>query len=793
MFGPGLRTPESFTAEVQSPLMTDEDPRLFLRECAAMFFSPLCDAVHASVNATNDLFDRVHTIPAPELAAFRAGRSRWIDEFERALRAGYEARIDGRGRHERRPDAEGPQSEMQLLDTAEQDSQISLVDVVRNLRRVTHLEVSALTPRISLLLGEPMRKELDNPFGPPYVLDAMGGPARAVFASPRTARALMTRVVAEVTPALYRIYVAQNRFLADRGVLPDIKAWLRNRSQYRPGTDRELVATFRRLQSVARTRGGGARPVRMSELALAPDETKAASPGHAPPAGAGRTPASAARPQDKSDPPAPPVSDADIQAAIVALLPRPTNMSGLPSAPLGPADDAGLPAVDARIASHIAQDPVLTGVAQFAQTDLRFAIVSTLATRGGTSAGLSAIPQNLIPHLRAVLATRKPPPEILVAADLVNHLFDFIFHDPAVPAALHPVFERLQLPVLRIALFDPEFFAEIDHPARILLNDLAEAAIGAPDDAEYLARLLQVAGEVARKTCAATHLDFATLEHVAIALRRFIAEERRRTMQAIAADVETAREAERRDLARSEAMLAIRGRLAGRDPPPRIRKFAETVWVDYLASIKRRDDSTGPSVVSALQTMDDLVWSVCAKERPADKKRLQERIPSLVSELRHGCAKANLSPELVEEFMNELYRFHVAEIKAARETPATTGRVAAEPGSTAYEAEPSKVGDFVVELILGTWVRFNSRGKAHLMRLCWASIMREHYVFAGRGEGRGRVLTPEDLVRELDAGNATVVVEPIPLVERAIDAAFDAIGSGASPKFRYSDAGAHPV
>jgi hypothetical protein len=781
---------------MRDPRAPGEDPRQYLRDCEAMFFDLLCDSVHASVNGTNDLFDSMVNVPAHEVAAFRAGRSRWVEGFEKALRDGYNARIAGRGRHERRPDVEGSQSGLQLMDPAEQDTHLSLVESIRRLRRVTRLEVSALDPRIALVLGERGRPVLENPFGPSYVMDAIGGPARALYASPYTWRALMARVVSDVTPVLYRIYVAQNRFLADRDVLPDIKAWLRSRSPYRPSADREIVATFRRLQSVARTRGGIARPIKGSDLALAPDVRRSEWSGQAAPAPSPRAAPTAVAPpaSQDADAAAASVSDADIRSALAALLARTSNASPRPSTPVRPSDDPdGLPAVDANVASRAAtgaaEDSVVDRIVQFAQSDVRYAIVSELASRGGQAPELSAIPQNLIPHFRAMLAAAAAPPEVLAATDLVAQVVDYVFRDPLLPAELHSVFERLQLPILRIALFDDAFFADVDHPARRLLNILAEAAIGATEDAPYLARLLAVAGDVAQKTCTARILDHASTAEIASVLRDFVADERRRTTQAIAPDVASAIAAERRDLARSQAVQMVRNRLAGLDPPPRIRKFAETIWVDYLAAIIRHGDPDGSLVASALRTLDDLLWSVSAKERPDDRKRLRERVPTLIGELRRGAADANAPAERVDVFMNELLQYHVEDMKAER-APAAAARLAAPARKVVPDDDNlAGTGDFVMELILGTWVRFHSGGRSTLMRLRWASVMREHYVFAGRGPGRGRVLTPEDLVRELGNGGAAIVVEPIPLVERAIDAAFDAIGGGAARTTRPADAG----
>src|ERR1700719_1260794 len=48
--------------------------------------------------------------------------------------------------------------------------------------------------------------------------------------------------------------------------------------------------------------------------------------------------------------------------------------------------------------------------------------------------------------------------------------------------------------------------------------------------------------------------------------------------------------------------------------------------------------------------------------------------------------------------------------------------------------------------------------------------------------GRAVVLTPEELAWRLGAGKATLVVEPIPLFDRAVSAALDSFASGKGPQ-----------
>ena len=133
------------------------------------------------------------------------------------------------------------------------------------LRRFTRREQDALNARVSVLApSQSPARERDNPFGPDYVLDALGVSSRGVYPQPRIWRSLMVRVLADLTPTINKIYISQNRLLADRGVLPDMKAALRARSEFRPTDDKELLPTFSRMLSEV-----GALPTDIGHRAIA--------------------------------------------------------------------------------------------------------------------------------------------------------------------------------------------------------------------------------------------------------------------------------------------------------------------------------------------------------------------------------------------------------------------------------------------------------------------------------------------------------------------------------------------
>lgn len=766
-----------------------EEGLALVRECFGMYVDGLRVAVHTSVNTTNDLFDVSEQVSARMVAEFRTGRARWLAEYERALRTGYQRRILGHLRTGRRTDTQAGSATLQLLDPLDQVMQVALIGAVRRLHSTVQPELAVLSPRLAVALGEKFKQDFDNPFDPQYLLDAIGASARSIYSTPSVWRALMQRVVTDITPVLNKIYISQNRYLADQNVLPDIKAWLRNWSRHRPTNDREVVAKFRQLhadkiagkRAVPRVRVPQVRWAGGPKIPHGSSEPAPPSQMHLMRAGIASKKPAAART-------APAFMPQEVIRGALAALVKDARESAAALGTLKPrAGPNGLPVVDATLTQGTARGLVAI-LGELQRVDLLAKILPSAPLKDGAPADAALIPANLIHHLRAAVDPQYLGPENVATMDFVGLLFDYIFEDPSIPGTLHGVFVRLEVPILKAALLDAHFFSDHEHPARQLLDDLAQASIGAADSDEYFSELHAVAMEVVEYVCTSYRYDGSVIEKAAAKLRRFLTEDDRRAAIALSDDVATALASERRELARSEAVSMIRTCLAGIDVPPRVRNFVEVVWVAYVADIKRRVGPDDPRLAKPLRTLEDLLWSITAKERFSQRRRLCEIIPSMLSELRRGCVAVNFPAERTRAFMNELYEMHRKVIE--------NGRVAVTEGPEAVEAAPAVedpvseadsnepvgggVSDFVCEMIVGTWIEAVFDAKVVTMRLCWVSPLRTRYVFGTRRASRGWVLSPEELALDIECGKASIKVEPVPLVDRAVNAAFETLGAAAA-------------
>ena len=91
------------------------------------------------------------------------------------------------------------------------------------------------------------------------------------------------------------------------------------------------------------------------------------------------------------------------------------------------------------------------------------------------------------------------------------------------------------------------------------------------------------------------------------------------------------------------------------------------------------------------------------------------------------------------------------------------------------------IHDFVADMVLGTWLAFETADERVNARLHWISPLRTRYVFTSRLRAKAFVFTPEELAWQLGSGKAALVMEPVPLFDRAVSAALDRIARAARP------------
>ncbi|MCX7902678.1 MAG: DUF1631 domain-containing protein, partial [Burkholderiaceae bacterium] len=93
-------------------------------------------------------------------------------------------------------------------------------------------------------------------------------------------------------------------------------------------------------------------------------------------------------------------------------------------------------------------------------------------------------------QLRAQVAEKAARQVDRLTIELVGLLFDRINQDKHVPPAIKNLLHRLQFPLIKVALTDPELFVSPHQPARELLDRIAATSIGWTEQGEHNQRYL---------------------------------------------------------------------------------------------------------------------------------------------------------------------------------------------------------------------------------------------------------------------------------------------------------------
>ena len=136
--------------------------------------------------------------------------------------------------------------------------------------------------------------------------------------------------------------------------------------------------------------------------------------------------------------------------------------------------------------------------------------------------------------------------------------------------------------------------------------------------------------------------------------------------------------------------------------------------------------------------------------------------------------------ERAKGFFDALYQLHIAAIKPKDPAPDKARRRRGgrpREGPATRPLPVANVHDYVSEMVPGTWLEFSTESGPINARLTWISPLRTKYIFTSRSRARAFIYSPEDLAYELGAGRAMLIVEPVPLFDRAVSAALDTLAA----------------
>ena len=696
-------------------------------------------------------------------------------------------------------------NELALIDASEMDESTTLAEIGSRIEMRHSLPIYLLGQRFGVLAGKPAFDAEALPVGPQTLCKVMRAAAAHLEISSEH-RVLLYRLFERQMLVEYgRLLEALNNHLIKNGVLPGLQympfrspATPQPRPGAKPADARSNDAGDDARTSASADRGAG----RSTGSMPAYGRTSGTMPAYGrPPGGTG-----AARDGGDAEVPLPWLLPGETQAwapssptASAAPLPefnqirdlltsRRTMLSKLSGGSAAPATPSG---------------PVHLPAPQEVQHALSLLQPSTATSvnMGGriVPRTVAHLKQDLLAQLRrSAPAGESPalPDEDNDTFDLVGMLFDELVKDVRPNSQASTLLTKLQVPLLRVALSDKRFFNDSHHPARQMLNAVAETgAYWLGDDDADGALVSKMQGLVDR-TLRDFDGDMSLFESLLKDLSSHLQTIARKAEVAERRHVEAARGKERLAQARDRAADAVKEITEGSELPVFTRTLLTQAWTDVMAltSLRHGEDSaTWDQHLATARKLVELAKPGAAAAADVEVPVLQKEVSESLRQVGYheaeseAIAKRLIAPTseaAVDDAASRtelLMRMKSANRLGTTERPAKPKPEQLTPEVLARVAQ-------IKTLNFGTWFEFvtNAQGDRVRRRLSWYSPVSGTAMFVNhRGQKIGDT-SIEHLAIQMANGQARLVEEEAKasLLDRAWGAVMKTLSGfgGSKPK-----------
>ncbi|WP_421955498.1 DUF1631 family protein [Polaromonas sp.] len=370
--------------------------------------------------------------------------------------------------------------------------------------------------------------------------------------------------------------------------------------------------------------------------------------------------------------------------------------------------------------------------------------------------------------------------------EIVALMFQSILAEDRIPPAIRVWFARLQMPVLRVAISEPEFFGSLQHPARRLIDRMGSCVLGF--DAEVsggameaeIRRVVQVIEqypETGRRVFQLVYDEFQKF------LSKFLSEN-----GSAARVVSVAQQVEQKETMAIQYTIEMRNMLNDMPVREEIREFLFKVWAEVLAIAAMRNGPQHEETITLKRAAADLVWAASAKPNRVDRAKVIADLPKLLQLLRLGMSMLGtgtreqdvhikvISDTLADAFMSKTDAISAEHIEAMAkrlanledylsdedvgDLPLDTENLVMMIGIDASDLEVITDGGsqpteamraWAQELQLGAWFTLDHNGRTSHVQFAWCSDRKQLHLFAS-ADGRNFLIQARRLAAYLQAG-----------------------------------------
>ena len=407
---------------------------------------------------------------------------------------------------------------------------------------------------------------------------------------------------------------------------------------------------------------------------------------------------------------------------------------------------------------------------------------------------ITHLKQDLLAQLRQSTPDGKPPAlaeEDGDAIDLVGMLFDHIMKDVRPNSPASALLAKLQVPLLRVAIQDKAFFTRQQHPARQMLNTIAETGaywLSEEDADQHLVGKMQ---SVVDRTVRDFDGDLGLFNNLLEDLSGHLQTVTRKAEVAEKRHVEAARGKEKLAMARERAASVVENLLKKQNLPRFTHTLLSQAWTDVMALTSLRQGEDSEAWKQHLEIAERLI---SVAKNPAGANSLtSEDAQGLRSEIQSSLTQVGYHAEEASAIAQRLVdpQAGVDDDSSASRTELTMRlKARARLGEDLQQAKKSKKPTLTAEeqmrvaqirqLPFGTWFEFklNQQGEKVRRRMSWFSPVTGQVLFVNhRGQKVGD-FTLDGLAKAMIQGQVKLVEEEKgTLIDRAWNTVMSALRS----------------
>ncbi|MCW7554216.1 DUF1631 domain-containing protein [Endozoicomonas gorgoniicola] len=354
-----------------------------------------------------------------------------------------------------------------------------------------------------------------------------------------------------------------------------------------------------------------------------------------------------------------------------------------------------------------------------------------------------------------------------VDAEIVSMLsdgFDDLLDDPDFEPPLKAIFSRLQLPLLRVAVMEPEFLLNPDHSGRRLLSQLIDTSYGISARDLHRDQLYADMERIVKQFLTQFEESGVTAATEAcVELERLGQEKEKRYISAAQTSLRQVECKIRVDLIKEGMLTDIRERVHGVSLSEAVEDLVFNGWGLYLRITNDRYGSDSKQMRIAWQYLDYVVQA-CSLLPDSDKRTATlSQLDKVTRGLRKGLTGIGFGQAVIDHWMTGL----TSMIKDQ------SVRTASEPDTEVTPADPDLPAhlagkyEIIDTLEPGCWFRF-TRGESTLRgKLEKVMEHSQHYVFLDHNGGLLMNFSRRELAEAMVSGDA-IKIEEIQVFEKSL-------------------------